>query len=328
MITTESKPVDVLYFGKLPSRGDFVRSAQHPAMLEVLDRWQAQTLERMSTDPRWKLIYDEAPALAFAILGSGSHVALAGHWLASQDTSGRRFPFVTAGAFDLRKPQQSAVLAPIALDALWHQLATRGQAARRAADLGDVQARLQAPLEHVPDFEEARDRLESFLDAHSLASLGQILSAGGRRLSVRQAVLALGLLLRPALVQGGARMNKLLCLPLPLEPSLRACVASWWLMLIMGFFTRHVVEFSIFLPVREGLPQMLLGFQGASAASLEAVIDPSVLSRHGVTLGELDWVEDEAQADVGLRKLSTYLQDPALSLTQAVRTFQEVFLGA
>lgn len=55
-------------------------------------------------------------------------------------------------------------------------------------------------------------------------------------------------------------------------------------MLIMGFFTRHVVEFSIFLPVREGLPQMLLGFQGASAASLEAVIDPSVLSRHGVTL--------------------------------------------
>ena len=240
----------------------------------------------------------------------------------------KRQPFVTAGAFDLRKPQQSAVLAPIALDALWHQLATRGHAARHAADLGDVQARLQAPLEHAPDFEGARDRLESFLEAHSLASLGQILGAGGRRLSVRQAVLALGLLLRPALVQGGARMNKLLCLPLPLEPSLRACVASWWLMLIMGFFTRHVVEFSIFLPVREGLPQMLLGFQGASAASLEAVIDPSVLERHGVTLGELDWVEDEAQADVGLRKLSTYLQDPALSLTQAVRTFQEVFLGA
>lgn len=328
MIIPEASAVDILYFGKLPSRGDFVRSAQHPAMLEVLDRWQAQTLERLSADPRWKLIYDEAPALAFAILGSGSHVALAGHWLASQDTSGRRFPFVTAGAFDLKKPQQSAVLAPIALDALWHQLATRGQAARQASDLAEVQERLQAPIEHVPDFEEARDRLESFLDAHSMASLGQILSAGGRRLSVRQAVLALGLLLRPALVQGGARMNKLLCLPLPLEPSLRACVASWWLMLIMGFFTRHVVEFGIFLPVREGLPQMLLGFQGASATALEAVIDPTVLARHGVTLHELDWVEDEVQVDVGLRKLSTYLQDPALSLTQAIRTFQEVFLGA
>ena len=45
-------------------------------------------------------------------------------------------------------------------------------------------------------------------------------------------------------------------------------------------------------------------------------------------VGQTVWVEDEAQADVGLRKLSTYLQDPALSLTQAVRTFQEVFLGA
>ena len=328
MITTDIRAVDVLYFGKLPSRGDFVRSAQHPAMLEVLDRWQSQTLERLSTDPRWKLIYDEAPAMAFAILGSGSHVALAGHWLASQDTSGRRFPFVTAGAFDLRKPQQAAVLAPIALDALWHQLATRGQLARQATELSEVQPQLQAPLEHAPDFDEARDRLEAFLDAHTLASLGQILGAGGRRLSVRQAVLALGLLLRPALAQGGARMNKLLSLPLPLEPSLRACVASWWLMLVMGFFTRHVVEFSLFLPVREGLPHLLLGFQGASAASLEAVIDPSALARHSVTLQDLDWVEDEAQADVGLRKLSTYLQDPALSLTQAVRTFQEVFLGA
>lgn len=328
MITTEASAVDVLYFGKLPSRGDFVRSAQHPAMLEVLDRWQMQTLERLSAEPRWKLVYDEAPALAFAILGSGSHVALAGHWLASHDTSGRRFPFVTAGAFDLSKPQQSAVLAPIALDALWHQLATRGQAARQAADLAEVQSRLQAPLAQAPDFDEARERLETFLDAHTLASLGQILGAGGRRLSVRQAVLALGLLLRPALVQGGSRMNKLLCLPLPQEPSLRACVASWWLMLIMGFFTRHVVEFGIFLPVQAGLPQMLLGFQGASAAALEAVIDPATLVRHGVTLSDLDWVEEEAQADVGLRKLSTYLQDPALSLTQAVRTFQEVFLGA
>lgn len=328
MINTGTSAVDVLYFGKLPSRGDFVRSARHPAMLEVLDRWQAQALERMSSDPRWKLIYDDAPALAFAILGSGSHVALAGHWLASQDSSGRRFPFVTAGAFDLKKPQQSAVLAPIALDPLWHQLATRGHLARQATDLAEVQACLQAPLAHIPDFDDAREQLETFLDAQSLASLGQMLNAGGRRLSVRQAVLALGLLLRPALVQGGSRMNKLLCLPLPVEPSLRACVGSWWLMLIMGFFTRHAVEFSIFLPVREGLPQMLLGFQGASAAAMEAAIDPDMLARHGVALTELEWVEEEVLTDVGLRKLSTYLQDPALSLTQAVRTFQEVFLGA
>lgn len=324
----ESGGVDLLCFGKVPSRGDFVRSAGHTAMLDVLDRWQAQTLERMAADPRWRLIYDAAPAVAFAIMGSGSRVAMAGHWLASQDASGRRFPLVTAGAFGLNRPQQSAVLAPIALDGLWHQLATRGHLARQAADFASVHGRVHAPLSSLPDFDEARDRLEDFLDVHTLGSLAQVLGAGGRRLSVRQAVLALGILLRPAIAQGGARMTRLLCLPLPTESSLRAGVASWWLMLVVGFFTRHEVEFGLFLPVTDGLPQLLLGFQGASAASLEAAIDPAVLARQGVALSDLDWVEQEAQADVGLRKLSTYLQDPSLSLTQAVRTFQEVFLGS
>lgn len=320
-------PIDLLYFGKLPARGDFVRSAQHPVLLDLLDRWQSQTLERLSADARWKLVYDDAPAIAFAVLGTDSSVGLAGHWLSSQDASGRRFPFVTAGAFDLHKPQQAAVLSPLALDALWHHLAQLGQQARRATDLAEVQDSLTAPVSLKLDFDAAREQLSTFMDSHTVAGLEQMLAAGGCRVSVRQAVLALGILLRPALVQGGQRMSKLLCLPLPGEPSLRAPVASWWLLLILGFFTRHAVELGVFLPVRQGPPQMLLGFQGASAAALEAVIDPMGLQRSGVSLVDLDWVEGEVQSDIGLRKLSTYLQDPGLSLAQAVRTFQEVFSG-
>ena len=319
--------IDLLYFGKLPSRGDFVRSAQHPVLLDVLDRWQSQTLERLSGDPRWKQVYDEAPAIAFAVLGTDSGVGLAGHWLSSQDASGRRFPFVTAGAFDLHKPQQAAVLSPLALDALWHHLAQLGQAAHAASDLTEVQARLQAPVDVQLDFDAARERLSTFMDSHTVAGLEQMLAAGGNRLSVRQAVLALGVLLRPALVQGGQRMSKMLCLPLPGEPSLRAQVASWWLLLTLGFFTRHAVELGLFLPVRSGPPQLLLGFQGASAVTLEAIIDPVGVQRNGVSLVDAAWVEGEVQSDVGLRKLSTYLQDPGLSLAQAVRTFQEVFSG-
>lgn len=324
----EAKQVDMLYFGKLPSRGDFVRSALNPAMLEVLDRWQTHALDRLSHAPRWRQIYDEAPAMAFAILGSNSPVGLAGHWLASHDASGRRFPFVTAGAFALPMPEQSVVLAPIALDVLWHQLASRGRLAQQAIDLVDVLEHLQAPLAHAPEFDADRDRFDAFLDAHTSASLAQMLAVGARRFSVRQAVLALGVLLRPALVQGGARMNKLLCLPLPVEPSLRACVASWWLMLVMTFFIRHSVELCLFVPLTGGLPNLFLGFQGASPASLEAVIDPDELARQSVGLTDLNWVEDEVVLDVGLRKLSTCLQDPSLSLASVVQAFQEVFVGA
>ena len=58
---------ELLYFGKLPSRGDFVRSAQHTSLVADLDQWQSRTLERLSTDTRWKLVYDAAPDLSFAI---------------------------------------------------------------------------------------------------------------------------------------------------------------------------------------------------------------------------------------------------------------------
>ncbi len=63
MSATPSASHELVYFGKLPSRGDFVRSAHHSALIEHLDRWQSQTMERLATDPRWKLRYDAAPTL-------------------------------------------------------------------------------------------------------------------------------------------------------------------------------------------------------------------------------------------------------------------------
>jgi len=118
-----------------------------------------------------------------------------------------------------------------------------------------------------------------------------------------------------------------LCLPLVQDPAMRGPVASYWLSLILGFFQRHAVELGVFLTLQEGRAQLLLGFQGASAASLHAAIDPAVLAEQGVDLLDSEWVEDEVAADYGLRKLTNYMLDPGLSLSQALSTFQEVFLG-
>lgn len=318
---------ELLYFGKLPSRGDFVRSAQHASLVADLDQWQSRTLERLSTDTRWKLVYDAAPDLSFAILGTGSRVALAGHWQASQDSSGRRFPFITAAAFDWPQPRDAAVLAPMMLAGVWASLARTGRAARAATEHADAQACLLAAQARAVSPDRARAELWTFLDTHTVSSLEQMLMASGTRLSLRQAVLALGLLLQPALIHGAGRLNKVLCLPLVTEPSRQTQVGAWWLLLVLGFFQRHEVELSLFLDVHRGPPQLLLGFQGASAATLEAIIDLQAPGREGVRLTEADWVEAEVAQDAGLRKLSTYLADPDLSLWQAMRTCQEVFLG-
>jgi type VI secretion system protein ImpM len=327
MSAVTSSPTELLYFGKVPSRGDFVRSAQHPALITSLDKWQSQAMDRLAMDPRWKLIYDAAVPLQFAILGTQSPVGLAGHWMASQDASGRRFPFIAASAFDLTDPRAFASLGPVALSRLWARLEQVARVAHAATDLEHAQGSLNASLEIELNPASAQAAFDDFLETHTVASLEQMLAANGTRISVRQATLALGLLLQPAMAQGAAKLNKVLCLPLVQDPAMRGPVASYWLSLILGFFQRHAVELGVFLTLQEGRAQLLLGFQGASAASLHAAIDPAVLAEQGVDLLDSEWVEDEVAADYGLRKLSNYMLDPGLSLSQALSTFQEVFLG-
>lgn len=319
--------IDLLYFGKVPSRGDFVRSAGQPGLIGSLDKWQSQSMDRLSADPRWKRVYDAAPALHFAIAGTGGKVGLAGHWMASRDASGRRFPFVTAGAFALPPSGDLLHVAPLALARLWARLEQIAHVAHAAVDLQHAQASLTGPVDVAVHLASARGAMDDFLSTHTVASLSQMLAASGARLDVRQATLALGLLLQPAIAQGAARLDKMLCLPLVHDTAMRSAVAAWWLSLVLGFFKRHAVELGLFITTVRDRPFLLLGFQGASAAALHAAIDPALLAVQGVFLDDADWVEAEVDADYGLRKLSNYLRDPGLSLAQVRGTYNEVFLG-
>ncbi|MGH6647693.1 type VI secretion system-associated protein TagF [Aquabacterium sp.] len=327
MSTTTVHSTEVLYFGKLPSRGDFVRSAHHASVIQSLDQWQAQAMERLSADPRWKLVYDQSPAVQFAILGLRSQVGLAGYWLASQDASGRRFPFITAGVFDVSSPVDFIRHGPLVLARLWARLEQVARVAHAATDLAHAQASLTAPIDVELKSGAPRLELHDFLDTHTVASLEQMLAASGARVSVRQTLLALGILLQPVMAQGAGKLHKGLRLPLTVDANLRWPVACFWLSLILGFFKRMDAELGLFVTTHGGHPQMILGFQGASAASLCAVIDPEALERDTVCVTQADWVEDCLEDDHGLRKLSNYLLDPALSLAQALRTFEEIFLG-
>jgi len=318
---------ELLYFGKVPSRGDFVRSPHHPGFIEQLDRWQSQLMERLAADPRWKLVYDAAPPVHFAILGTGSHVGLAGQWLPSMDASGRRFPFVVAAAFEPGQPRACMCVAPLALERIWARVEQVARVAHAATALEHAQASLQTPLPGAPALDEAQAQMAAFCDEHTLASLEQMLTAAGCGLSLRQSMIALGLLLSPAVTQGASKLNKVLRLPLPGEPSVRGPVAVWWLSLVLGFFSRHELELGLFIVQQGRHAELLVGFQGASAMAMLAAIDTGARAAHTVAIDDAEWVEAEVEADPGLRKLSNYLRDPGLSLTQAVAIYREVFLG-
>lgn len=318
------------YFGKLPSRGDFVRTPEsHPLML-LLDRWAGQGVELLAADPGWKQTYDAAPPLHFAFLGSRSKLAIGGHFLPSRDASQRRFPFLSATRFEVAQPLAFIARSPLALSRLWTQLARHGRAALAAEDAGDALRELaesRVAVNADPALYEAP--FVDFLDMQDVGSLQQLLRDSGHpRLQLRTTLPALGLLMQPLVAGGPAQIDKGLALPLPRDPLYRPLVAAFWLDLIAGFLGR--AEFELAIISRDGDEhggaRLLIGFNGADGRTLHAALDPRVAGEQLIRVDDADWV-DEQLGDYALNRLVSYVERDALSLRLARKAFAETFLG-
>jgi type VI secretion system protein ImpM len=317
-----------LYFGKLPSRGDFVRSSAGSALIHSIDQWMSQTMELLAEEARWKIVYDGAAPVHFAILGAQSNAGLVGHMAASQDASGRRFPFVMAASFEVPEPASFLHYSPQALSPLWGRLDAHVRQALKAEDFAQVQELLAAePVELEVRTEVLHEGYKNFAQLLTLERFEATVSPPDEPISFRQTVLALGLLLQPVLSQGHAELSKGLVLPLPRDPMHLPNVLTLWVDLVTRFFKRTPVETAIFVTLHGPQPVLVMGFHGASPATLRSVIDPDACRADNVAVSQAEWVEDWIGSDYGLRKLSNHLRDPALSVAAAVDMFRETFLG-
>lgn len=321
----------MLHFGKLPSRGDFVRSGQPPALIQTLDRWLSAGMELISGDPRWKLLYDRARPTQFAFLGSRAARGLVGYMIASNDASGRRFPFIVAGSFEVAEPLLFLARSPLMLARPWQCFEA---AARRAHAAGDATPLLldmgqtQVELEGSAAAYDANFR--DYLELHTLGSTEALLREAGHTLSMRTLVLGLGLLLQPVAASGIQRLDKGLLLPLPKDPMAKPYVAALWLELIAGFVARAAFEIVLYQPQAgaDGSSVLAVGFDGSSARGLQAWVDADRRAEVFVDTTQAGWVEEYVEQDWGVRKLSAYLEQSDLSLRHAVASFSEAFLGS
>lgn len=322
--------VSSVYFGKVPSRGDFVRSAQQGALTQSLDTWVSGALELMSADARWKEVYDQAAPLHFAVLGAQNPQGLAGHLVVSHDASGRRFPFIAAGTFEVGDPIGFMSRSPMALSRLWSQYERLAQRACRPEDavpvLGELNA-LQAEVVATPEDYEAA--YGDFLEMQTVGSLQAALRAAHPQADVRLAMLGLGLLLQPVPANAGAPLDKGVRLALPRDPLYGPFFATWWIDLVSRFLARGAFEVVLFLPQgpRVAAPTLSIGFAGGSPGSLHAMLDTRLGEQVYVDLLGPEWAAEHAGQDYGLQKLSSYLQQGDLSLRQLAATFRETFLG-
>ena len=330
MLAVDTLPVS--YFGKLPSRGDFVRTADnHPLMLQ-LDRWAGSGIELLAGDPDWKQLYDTAAPLHFAFLGSRSRVAIAGHFQPSRDATGRRFPFLTASRLEVAQPLAFMARSPLALARLWAGLA---RTSRHAVESEDAREPLRELAENgvavSADASVYDAPFNDFLDMQDVGSLqGLLRDSGHARLQLRWTLPALGLLLQPLLAGGATRIDKAVALPLPRDALYRPLVASLWLDLLAAFTARADFELAVLL--REGgpvepAPQLIVGFNGADGRTLQAALDPRVAAEHVIRIDDAEWVADQVPGDYALNRLVSYLERDDLSLRMARAVFAETFLG-
>ncbi len=318
--------VALSWFGKLRSRGDFVRSTQHGTLTQLLDQWLSRALAELAQDPRWKQLYDGALCAHFAVLGVRSRVALAGHLRPSADAAGRRFPFVATASFETCAPLAFMAQAPLLLGPAWAQL--QDIAARACA--ADDAAPVLASVRQVRLDIDARAWQDSdFLSARTLGSLQALLERTHAGVELRRVLLALGLLLQPVSDSGLSRLDTGLRLPLPSQPRQAAAVAAWWMRLIVPFLARGDFELMLLLPCagERAEPTLLVGFAGASSAVLHALFTPDTASNAFITLRTPHWVDDLVAQDPALRRLDAYLRQPSLPLCQAADLFHAAFLG-
>ncbi|WP_052101468.1 type VI secretion system-associated protein TagF [Novilysobacter arseniciresistens] len=318
-------------FGKLPSRGDFVRTPDQHGLMATLDRWAGGGIELLARSPDWKRLYDSARPLHFAFLGSRSRVAIGGHFVPSHDASERRFPFLAATRIELTEPLAFIGRSPLALSRLWSGLARHGREAVAAEDAGEVlRALAEARIQASADPHDYDAPFDDFIDLQDIGMLqGLLRQSGHPQLQLRWVLPALGLLMQPLIAGGSGRIDKALSLPLPADALYRPLVAALWLDLLAGFLGR--ADFELVLFIRDGDdtggPQLVVGFNGADPRTLHAVLDPQVADEHVIRVDDAEWVEDQVDGDYALNRLVSFVARDDLSLRQARRTFNETFLG-
>ncbi len=194
---------DPFVFGKVPSRGDFVRAGRRTPLLDELDGW----LQRGLVQHRAPMPVD-APPVAFVFDRAGE--VLLGTFVPSRDRAGRQFPLVAGAAAGVGSPVEG------------RDLAHWGPVLAASAAVAD-EVSLDALMP-----EEALDRLDGppppggadFLDRLPAEAFGDAGVVG--------AVQALPEALRPFRMPGAAPRYGL-GLPLPSSPDLRPAAAAFWL---------------------------------------------------------------------------------------------------
>lgn len=316
------------YFGKIKSRGDFVKSAGGARVIALIDRWIAQGMEDLIAVPHWKACYDHAEPIDFLFMGTQRKHAIHGTIVPGSDASLRRFPFVAGTVFEVAEPHQLLTLGPICFDRHTTSRRRKAELAVTSDAASDALAWLSETghgscLSH----HASAEHFSRYLASTTVADLTNLLRLCDREATIRQIVLALRCLLYP--LQGKTSVSiyppsKGIALPLPEDSSSRPLVEAFWLTLMNVFLRTTDLELSLLSGVLHRKPKMIITFSGVTPLMFRAIFDEDAAREFVIDLSNAAWAEHISASDSNATTLSAYLDHDSLLLQQIVMTFQEM----
>lgn len=338
-MTSESLPL--VYFGKLPARGDFIRTRTHISETNDIDTWVSQALTEseilgitttqaaltehsLEEKPFRNGAVKEDTALYFSHIDTTANKIVTGVLISSHDSNQRSYPLIGFGLMYHDKPKSWMNYVPIKSLSLWDDVSDALMIAKSQTDTIKVMEDLN-DCSLVVD-QNASTHYYNFINTTTMQDIADLI--GIDKAHLVQQIIATGLLFLPTYAKGFHGLNKSISWALPAEKATAIYMATFWHDLIHGFYQPHQLQLNTYVYRTSAHYQLLLSFSKPDSQLLAQLLThKNTLPADWVSIGDSGWTQSYIDEDIGLTRFNKILLQDDLYLYDTRQLFKQIFLA-
>lgn len=322
----ESLPL--VYFGKLPARGDFVRARAHINETNNIDQWVSQALATSGAILEDHTVETNASKgavfLNFSHVDTASKQIITGVLLPSYDSSHRSYPLIGFSLMYLEKPKNWTNFLPIKSLTVWDEAYKALAGAQAETNETQVTDDLNHCLLTID--KNASTLYYDFINITTLQDMATLMHVS--KLQLIQQIIATGLLFLPTFSKGFNGLNKSICWTLTSDKASAIHIATFWHDLISGFYQPHQIYLNTYIYRVSDHYRLLLSFTKPDGHVLSQLsTQDETAPDDWVVIADSDWTQGYIDEDIGLTRFNKVLLQDDIYLYDTRQLFKKTFLA-